>query len=108
MLNEASPESARPVIRPCRPSVHPSRGGERRGGEGTDEGTDTCALGTGHTLVYTYIKTSMFEISFLLMVGSSSTRKKRNKQTKNFQIFVPFIYYVYAWVTNTKKENITF
>ncbi len=31
MLNEASLESARPVICPCRPSVHPSKGGDGRG-----------------------------------------------------------------------------
>jgi hypothetical protein len=50
MTNEAAPEPARSVIRPCRPSVHASKGGG--GSRGTDGETDTCALGTGHTLVY--------------------------------------------------------
>jgi hypothetical protein len=33
MLNEASPEFARPIIRPCCPSVHPSRGVGQQGGQ---------------------------------------------------------------------------
>jgi hypothetical protein len=60
MRNEAAPEPARSVICPCRPSVHPSkggggsRGGQQGWGGGTDGETDTCALGTGHTLVIFY------------------------------------------------------
>ncbi len=83
MLNEASPEPARPVIRPCRPSVHPSRGRVRRGGAGqqggaagvggggTDGGTDTCALGTGHTLVYMYITQEMLNLDSEILIFQS-------------------------------------
>ncbi len=34
MRNEATPESARTVIRPCRLSVHPSKGGASTGAGG--------------------------------------------------------------------------
>jgi hypothetical protein len=49
MRNEAAPEPARSVIRPCRPSVHPSRGGkERTRGNGRGDG-HLCLRHGAHT-----------------------------------------------------------
>jgi hypothetical protein len=49
MRNEAGPEPARSVIRPCRPSVHPSKGGGRQQGgpAGVGGGKERTGRGNG-------------------------------------------------------------